>query len=46
MSVIVTVVTGRKYVELTNCSYQCPRIKLGSALILIVIPFLTLPGAC
>ena len=42
----MTVVTSRRDVDLTICSCQYPRIKLGSALILIVILFLTLPGAC
>ena len=47
MSIIVTaVVPSGKDVELTICSYQCPRIKLGSALILIVTLFLILPAAC
>ena len=43
----MTVVTRRRRdVELTIRSYQCPRIKFGSALILIVILFLILPVAC
>ena len=46
MSINVTVVTSRRDVELAVCSYQCPRIKLGSALIFIVILFFILPGAC
>ena len=46
MSIIVTVVTSRRDVGFTMCSYQCPRIKLGSALILIVTLFFILPGAC
>ena len=37
---------GISDVALTNCSYQCPRIKLGSALILIAILILILPRAC
>ena len=42
----MTVVTSRRDVGFTMCSYQCPRIELESALILIVMLFLLLPGAC
>ena len=37
MSIIMTVVTSRRDVGFTVCSYQCPRIKLESALILLII---------
>ena len=40
----MTVVTSRRNVELIIFSYQCPRTKPGSALILIVILFLILTG--
>ena len=40
------VVTSRRDVGFTMCSYQCPRTKLGPALILIVIIFFILPEAC
>ena len=38
MSIVMTVITSKRVVGLTMCSYKCPRIELGSALILIVIP--------
>ena len=47
MSIIVTVVTSRRDEDLTISSYKFPRIKLGSALLILsVILFLILPGAC
>ena len=42
----MTVVTTRRNVDLTICTYQCPRTKLGSALILIVLLFFILTWAC
>ena len=39
MNIIMTFVTSRRDVGFTVCSYQCPIIKLGSALIRIAIPF-------
>ena len=38
--------TSRRDVGFTMRSYQCPRIKLGSALMLKVILILILPRAC
>ena len=46
MSIIMTVVTSRRDVGFTMCSYQCPRIAVGSALILIHSDIVfVLPGA-
>ena len=47
MNVIVTVITSsRRDVGFAMCSYQYPRIKLGSAVIQITIRFFMLPEAC
>ena len=46
MSIIMPVVTSRRDVGFTMCSYQRSRIKLGSALILILIIFFHLPEEC
>ena len=46
MSLIMTVITSRRDVGLTMCSYQCPIIELGSALILIVTWYTIFHPAC
>ena len=47
VSMNVIAVTSRRDVEMTICSYRCPRNKLGSALILIIIILFSIsPGAC